>query len=103
PSKGAGPIKLPTNGWGCFGKVSLDNLYNQVDIPIMVPANIQRIEAAVWWPEPIANDGTIVSVAHNDISLEIVNPAPANMVVASSNGVDGVFERATTTGTVTSG
>ena len=90
--KGAGPIVLPTNGWGCYGKISLDAGEPSCDIPLNTTGlNIQKIGAALWWPERIEVSGC--TDAHNDINLILLDSAGHE--VKSSTGVDGVFERET--------
>lgn len=96
--EGAGDLKLPTGGWSFWGKVSISATGSVVDIPITMAAepgfNPTKVEAALWWPET-------PSESHDDIDLYILDPT--NIVKASAVSGVSIFERASTSGTVTSG
>jgi len=92
PKVGAGPIELPTNGWGCFGKVLID-AGTVVEVPIDITGlGIRRVEAALWWPEELKTDTAGNRLpSHNMIHLYLLDPL--GNVRASSDGALGVFQR----------
>ncbi len=96
--EGVGDLKLPTNGWSFWGKVSISGTGSVVDIPITMAAepgfNPTKVEAALWWPEA-------VSESHDDIDLYILDPT--NNVKASAVSGVSVFERASASGTIVTG
>jgi hypothetical protein len=96
--EGAGKAILPTNGFGCFGKVSIDATGTVVEIEIAIaPNTVARLEAALWWPETPLSEYSVppATDTHNDIDLEIVDPS--GNVATDSRVAAGVFERATAT------
>jgi subtilisin family serine protease len=93
-TSGAGKLRLPTDGWAWWGKVSISNGLT-CDIPINInSANANTLDGALWWPETAAQ-------THNDIDLYLVDPAGA--VRASSLSIPSVFERARVSGNVANG
>lgn len=88
--KGVGLIHMPRVGTARCGKLWVSSAVQRVDIPIPIPAgtSYRRLTAAIWWPERPAPVDT-----HNDLNLEIIAPGVFGPVV-QSDGVDGVFERA---------
>jgi serine protease AprX len=102
PKVGAGPIELPTSGWGCFGKVTIGS-GSVVDVPIEITQpGIQRIEAALWWPEELKIDAAGNRVpSHNVIQLFLLDPL--GNVRGTSDGVTGVFQRTSAANTQTTG
>lgn len=96
--EGAGDLKLSTNGWSFWGKVSISNTGSVVDIPITMAAepgfNPTKVEAALWWPET-------VSESHDDIDLYILDPT--NNVKASAVSGASVFERTSVSETIATG
>jgi serine protease AprX len=101
-TSGAGPIRLPTDGWAWWGKVSVGNGAT-IDIPLNVGGGRPNtFDGALWWPEwafrlPLFGRFEI----HNDIDLYLVDPAGA--VRASSISIPSVFERVRVSGAVTPG
>jgi serine protease AprX len=92
-TSGAGKLRLPTDGWGWWGKVQVTN-GGTVDIPIGVGAgNFNLVDAALWWPENVGK--------HNDVDLYLI--APNGTQVAFSDSGPSVFERARFSGPVQSG
>ena len=99
-TSGAGPIRLPTDGWAWWGKVSVVN-GQTIDIPLQISgANPHTFDAALWWPET-ALQGPPRSEIHNDIDLHLVDPSGATR--ASSVSIPSVFERARVNGRVAAG
>lgn len=93
-TSGAGPLRLPTDGFGWWGKVSIGNGVT-CDIPInMSGGSPNTFDGALWWPETAAQ-------AHNDIDLSLIDPS--GTVRASSVSVNSVFERARVSGSLASG
>lgn len=91
---GAGRVRMPTGGVAFWGKVTLGPS-TVVDIPIAVSsASWTAVEGALWWPEQ-------ATATHNDVDLSLIDPA--GVVRASSTSAVSVFERARTSGTVTTG
>jgi subtilisin family serine protease len=83
--RGAGPLRLPTNGTLFWGAVSVkEGETIGVPIPIHVPSPQRILDAALWWPEDAGS--------HNDIDLSIVDPKGVER--AASRSVPSVFERA---------
>ena len=82
-TSGAGPLKMPTNGVGYWGKTAVTNGLT-IDIPISVSAGKTKIEGALWWPESSG-------ISHNDVDLHLISPSGA--LVAYSVSVPSVFER----------
>lgn len=82
-TSGAGPLKMPTNGVGYWGKTAVTNGLT-IDIPISVGAGKTKIEGALWWPESSG-------ISHNDVDLHLISPTGAR--VAYSVSVPSVFER----------
>lgn len=101
-SEGAGKLHLPSQGWGSFGKIQIDNRAYECEIPIRVrDPRLARLVAAAWWPEElITHKGRPVD-SHNNIDLEIVDPGGTSR--ASSLSVGGVFERTTVDSSLTPG
>jgi serine protease AprX len=99
---GAGPLRLPTDGWAWWGKTSVSN-GQTIDIPLGISgANANTLDGALWWPE------TAVSLPffgrfeiHNDVDLHLVDPR--NVVRASSISIPSVFERARVSGAIRNG
>jgi hypothetical protein len=98
---GAGRLHLPPSGEARYGKVWVSDATQYVDIPIDLPVNgVSRLEAAIWWPESsVVVKGSEVDT-HNDIDLEIHAPGLGG-ARATSNGANGVFERASVEGSPT--
>lgn len=91
---GAGPLRLPTNGWAWWGKVSLGSSQT-IDIPISISgAKAHDFDGALWWPETTTQH-------HNDVDLYLLDPAGASR--ASSLSISSVFERARVSGPVSAG
>ena len=92
-TQGAGRVKLPTNGYSWWGKVTVSN-FETVDIPINVShSTAHDLDGAIWWPESAAS--------HDDIDLRIVSPN--GTVMDSSVSVNSVFERVRASGGVATG
>ena len=93
-TSGAGPLRLPTDGWAWWGKVTVAN-GDTIDIPIGISGgNPNTLDAALWWPET-------PSQSHNDIDLSLVDPGGTTR--HSSLSVPSVFERSRVSGLVTAG
>ncbi|HET8678756.1 MAG TPA: S8 family serine peptidase [bacterium] len=100
-TRGAGPLRLPTDGWAWWGKVSVADGVN-VDIPLAIGGGSPNtLDAAIWWPEWVARIFGIRLEIHNDIDLYLINPSGS--VRASSISIPSVFERARVSGAVTPG
>lgn len=99
-TSGAGPIRLPTDGWAWWGKVSVND-GDTIDIPINVAGTPNRFDAALWWPESAFQFVFVTLEFHNDIDLSLIDPGGANR--ASSISIPSVFERARVSGSVATG
>jgi hypothetical protein len=68
-STGTGALRMmPLEGEAFYGKVVLDSTGVVVDIPLQISMEgIDRIDAAIWWPEDFGQD-------HRFVSLRIVDP-----------------------------
>src|SRR5262249_2638268 len=96
-TKGAGRLHLEESGTSRFGKTWVSSNLQYVDVPLDIKpqADIHEIRAAIWWPEAPAFNGNLPIDTHNDVDLQILAPGWFGGVVqATSNGADGVFERA---------
>jgi serine protease AprX len=93
-TSGAGPLRLPTDGWAWWGKVTITNGAT-IDIPIGISGTSPNtLDAALWWPET-------ASQSHNDVDLTLVDPGGASRDWSVS--IPSVFERARVSGPVTAG
>lgn len=93
-TSGAGPLRLPTNGWSWWGVVTLRN-GDTIEIPFSISSHgANTLDGALWWPETAAQ-------THNDIDLSLVDPS--GTVRASSISIPSVFERTRVAGIVTTG
>ncbi|MDR7097826.1 hypothetical protein J2X04_000173 [Lysobacter niabensis] len=93
-TSGAGPLRLPTNGWAWWGVVTVRN-GDTIEIPIGISGRgANTLDGALWWPETAAQ-------AHNDVDLSLLDPS--GTVRASSLSIPSVFERARVAGAVASG
>ena len=93
-TSGAGPIRLPTNGWAWWGKMVVGNGMT-IDIPLnMSGSGLNTFDGALWWPES-------ASQQHNDIDLSLI--APNGNVRDSSISIPSVFERARVSGAISQG
>ncbi len=93
-TSGAGKLRLPTDGFGWWGKVSITN-GGTINIPIGIGSGtFNLLDAALWWPET-------VSQQHNDVDLRLVNPGGS--VAAFSVSGPSVFERARVSGPIQAG
>lgn len=101
-TSGAGPLRLPTDGWAWWGKVSVSN-GQTIDIPLGISGNSPNmLDGALWWPEAAFQFPFIGRFEiHNDIDLHLVDPGGA--VRASSVSIPSVFERARVRGAVAAG
>ncbi len=91
---GAGPIRMPVNGWGWWGKVSVSD-GQTINIPLNVPGGTHDVvDGALWWPETAAQ-------THNDVDLYLVDPS--GNVRDFSWSIPSVFERARVEGSIQSG
>ena len=94
-TRGAGLLRLPTNGYVWWGKVTVQH-GQSVDIELHVGWSTppKEFDAALWWPEDATQ-------AHADVDLLLYDPSGA--LRATSESVVSVFERARATGTLTTG
>jgi len=93
-TSGAGPLRLPTDGWAWWGKVTITNGL-VCDLPLNISGGSPNtFDGALWWPETPAQ-------SHNDIDLSLVDPS--GVVRASSISIPSIFERARVYGSVTPG
>jgi serine protease AprX len=99
-TSGAGPLRLPTDGWAWWGKVSVRD-GDTIEIPLGVGAGPNRFDAALWWPEGVLQLGFATIEFHNDIDLAILDPSGG--VRDSSVSIPSVFERARVAGAIASG
>ncbi len=90
--KGAGPILLPSNGVVDWSYVDLNSTDNTEEIPLDIDSDFAGIDAAIWWPESDSFSGGTRTNQHNNLDLHIVGPS--GNLVASSELVNSVFERA---------
>ena len=97
---GAGPIRLPTDGWAWWGKVAVNN-GDTIDIPINVAGTPNRVDAAIWWPEGAQQFLFVTLESHNDVDLSLIDPGGTSR--ASSLSIPSVFERARVSGSVATG
>jgi len=94
-TSGTGPLRLPTGGIVFFGKVSVSD-GDTVNIPLNIGSGLNLLDAALWWPETATVLLGITIESHNDIDLQLLNPAGA--IVASSVSVNSFFESTRVTG-----
>jgi serine protease AprX len=100
-TSGAGPLRLPTNGWAWWGKVAVGDKQT-VDIPLSISASkANTFDAALWWPEGGVRILGFHIDWHSDIDLHLVDPGGTTR--ASSISIPSVFERARVNGEVTKG
>jgi hypothetical protein len=101
-TSGAGPLRLPTDGWAWWGKVSVGN-GQTIDIPLQISGTRPNtFDGALWWPEWAFQFPLLGRIeVHNDIDLHLVDPS--GVVRASSVSIPSVFERARVSGRVASG
>ncbi len=93
-TSGTGPLRLPTDGWAWWGKVTVGNGVT-IDIPLNISGGTpNNFDGALWWPET-------PSQSHNDIDLYLVDPGGA--VRDLSFSVPSVFERARVADSVAAG
>jgi serine protease AprX len=94
-TSGAGRLRLPTDGWVWWGKVSVNNGMT-INIPLNLSGSVSlnTFDGAIWWPET-------ASQQHNDIDLYLVDPTGTPR--ASSYSFTSIFERARVSGSITSG
>lgn len=92
-TSGAGPVRLPVNGFSWWGKVSVSN-HETIEVPLNVSrSTANNLDGAIWWPETTSG--------HNDIDLRIVSPTGS--VMDSSVSIPSVFERVRAAGNATTG
>ena len=94
---GAGLVKLPTNGWAYWGKVTVAQ-GSVIDIPITVSSSDTLIDAALWWPE---GSSLAILDQHSDVDVQIIDPS--GTVRDSSISIPSVFERARVSGSLPGG
>ena len=83
---GAGPIRMPSDGWAWYGSVEVDPGRTQ-PIEIEVPwGDAYAIEAAIWWPEDEGGE-------HSYHELNIVDP-DGTPVETGGDHATSVFQRA---------
>jgi hypothetical protein len=101
-TSGAGPLRLPTDGWAWWGKVSVANGAT-INIPLPISGgNPNTLDGALWWPEfAFQSSFTGRLDFHNDIDVHLVDPS--GVTRAASISVPSVFERARVSGPVTRG
>ena len=101
-TSGAGPLRLPTDGWAWWGKVSVAN-GTTIDIPLNISGGSPNtLDGALWWPEWVFQFPLIGRIeVHNDVDLHLVDPR--GVVRASSISIPSVFERARVNGPVAAG
>jgi serine protease AprX len=93
-TSGAGPLRLPTDGWAWWGKVNVGNGMT-IDIPLSISgANPNTFDGALWWPETSSQQ-------HNDIDLHLIDPNGVERHFSWS--IPSVYERARVAGPVASG
>jgi hypothetical protein len=97
---GAGPLRLPTDGFAWWGKVSVRD-GQTIEIPVSVSGSPNRFDAALWWPESAWQFLFITVEQHNDVDLSIIDPGGTTR--ASSLSIPSVFERARVSGSIASG
>lgn len=91
---GAGPLRLPTDGWAWWGVTNVTN-GQTVNISLGISgASANTFDGALWWPETAGGD-------HNDIDLRLVDPGGTSR--ASSISIDSIFERARVSGAIVNG
>jgi hypothetical protein len=100
-TSGAGPIKLPTNGWAWWGKVSIsDGQTIEISLPVN-SSGANTLDGALWWPEYAFNFGLFTLEWHNDVDLSLIDPS--GVVRDSSVSIPSVYERARVSGSVVNG
>jgi subtilisin family serine protease len=99
---GAGPLRLPTDGWAWWGKTSVSN-GQTIDIPLGISgANANTLDGALWWPETALSLPLIGRIeTHNDVDLHLIDPSGGTR--ASSISIPSVFERARVSGAIRTG
>jgi serine protease AprX len=96
---GVGRMRLPETGTGKYGKTWVSKETSFIDVPIEIDptGGIRKLTATIWWPEStIVENGALVDT-HNDLNLEIISPGFLGSVQVTSDGRNGVFERASVT------
>ena len=101
-TSGAGPLRLPTDGWAWWGKTTVAN-GQTIDIPLPISgANANTLDAALWWPEAAFRLPLIGRFeVHNDVDLHLIDPGGGTR--ASSISIPSVFERARVSGAIRTG
>lgn len=92
--EGAGDLKMPTCGTMHFGKVNVNSTGSTVDIPLSVGAGRNGIEAAIWWPERVAE-------SHDDVDIHLIDPSGTER--ARGFSAMSIFERARVSGALATG
>lgn len=90
-TKGAGQLRLPTNGRVWPRNKVWVGPGGTINIPIQVRPGANLLDAALWWPESAFRILSFTVEHHNDIDLRLVDPAGTER--ASSITIPGVFER----------
>jgi hypothetical protein len=94
-TSGAGPLRLPTDGWAWWGKVTIAR-GQTIDIPITISGeNANTFDAALWWPEWAQRVLFLTLDPHNDIDLYLIDPAATSR---AQHSIPSVFARAQAAG-----
>jgi serine protease AprX len=100
-TSGAGVLRLPTDGWAWWGKVSVAD---RATVEISLDVSNRRantLDAAIWWPEYGFRILWLTLDPHNDVDLDIIDPQGTTR--AWSISVNSVYERARVVGSVATG
>jgi serine protease AprX len=92
-TRGAGLLKMATNGQAWWGKVAVTDKLN-IDIPITLAAGKQDFDVALWWPES-------ASQVHNNIDVFLIDPAHKEW--SKGKSIPGIFERSGVRDSLTAG
>lgn len=99
---GAGRIELPAGGWSKFGKIALGPEREPREIPIEVEsAELDRVEAAIWWPGEQVGTDSLLYETHSNLDLELIDPT--GLIRGESRSVKGLFERLAVHGPIVPG
>lgn len=105
-TEGADDLRMPVNGYAWWGKTAIVD-GGVANIDFALPSGMNRIDAAIWWPqasawwEGLSFLGFTFPLLHNDIDLRLRNPSGGT--VRSSLSIPSVFEKVRVNGPLATG